>query len=130
RSRPLSGTIIFRKGTLDGRVGHGGSIWSFQVQVDPRGIGYLLSGEEASANFTLHIIVEDDSGRERVSAFHLINHAYPAELWRKGDVGPVLINGWVELPAGSFTLRALFRNTQSGAGGEVRQTLELPPSPA
>ena len=102
----------------------------FVIEADPRQIGYKKVGAEFAATFTLDVVVEDDQGRERVGSYHLINHAYPVGLWKAGDVAPVTIRGWVELPPGRFILKAIFRNTETGWEGEIDRSVTVEPAPA
>jgi VWFA-related protein len=109
----------------------GGALFDFTIEADPIQIGYKVSGDEVTANFTLHVLVRDEGGHERVGAYHLLNHSYPLSLWKKGNVEPVTIRGWVELPPGNYTLVAVFRNTETKWMGEIMQTVTVPaPQPA
>lgn len=98
---------------------------TFVLEVDPAAIGYRVDSENASADFTLRMIVEDTSGRQLVESFHVLNHSYTRQAWDASDRAPVTIRGWVELPRGGFYLRAYLRNTDAGRGGVVETALEV-----
>ena len=103
-----------------------GAFFDFAIEADPLQIGYKISGDEATSNFTLHVFVRDEGGHERVGAYHLLNHSYPLSLWKKGNVEPVTIRGWVQLPPGTYTIVAVFRNTETKWVGEIVQTVVVP----
>ena len=103
----------------------------FQIVADPRGIGYETVGKGVHASFTLHVQVLDAKGRIVADGFRFLNHAYPLDVWESGEVEPVVINGWAELPPGRYSLNALIRNPVNGRKGELVQVIDVPrPSPA
>ena len=62
------------------------------------------------ANFTFHLLVEDEQGRAVADSYHFVNHSYPWSVWQSEEAEPILIGGWVELPAGRYRLVAKFAN--------------------
>ena len=82
----------------------------FQVSADPRDLGYQRVEDSAVANFTFHLLVEDEQGRAVADSYHFVNHSYPWSVWQSEEAEPVLIGGWVELPAGRYRLVAKFAN--------------------
>lgn len=97
----------------------------FQIVADPRGIRYEPSGDDAVASFTLHVQLRDAAGRVVADGFRFLNHSYPLRVWKSQAIEPIRINGWVELPAGSYQLVARFRNPANGRHGELVQALEV-----
>lgn len=124
-TRPATGRILIRPLTQQPHPDAAGRPYQFAIQFDPEQIGYRVGETEAAASFTLFVSVADEKARERVSSFHLIDHAYPIDLWKAGDVAPVTIRGWVELPPGRFTVRARVRNTVTGWEGELVESVEV-----
>ena len=61
-----------------------------------------------------------------MGAYHLLNHAYGIDLWTAEDIEPVTVGGWVDLPPGEYTIRATFRNTQTGWSGELLTSVVEP----
>jgi len=111
--------------------GRAGQFQPFTIVVDPKGLGYTdAGGGEAVANLTLHFRVETVEGRPLADSYHFLMHAYPIDLWNAGDVEPVTINGWVELPPFDYRLVAVLRNARSGLGGEFATTLSVEAVPA
>jgi VWFA-related protein len=82
----------------------------FQVLADPRDLGYQRVEDSAVANFTFHLLVEDEQGRAVADSYHFVNHSYPWSVWQSEEAEPILIGGWVELPAGRYRLVAKFAN--------------------
>ena len=96
----------------------------FRVVADPRDLGYALQGDAMASNFTLQVTVEQGD-RRLASSYHFVEHAYPRELWDAGDVEPVTVDGWVEVPVGSYRLVASFRNARTGDGGRLSQEVSV-----
>ncbi|MDH3285708.1 MAG: hypothetical protein OEQ13_13335, partial [Acidobacteriota bacterium] len=128
--RPATGRIVIRPVTKEPQEDAVGVPHQFAIEFDPQQIGYREQETDVTANFTLFVSVGDDKGRERVGSFHLINHAYAIELWKAGDVAPLTVRGWVELPTGEFIVRARLRNTVSGWEGEIVKTVSVEDSQA
>ena len=82
----------------------------FQVSADPRDIGYQRVEDSAVTNFTFHLLVEDEQGQKVADSYHFVNHSYPWSVWQSEEAEPLLIDGWVELPAGRYRLVAKFAN--------------------
>jgi hypothetical protein len=98
----------------------------FQISAAPQDLGYEKISDSATSNFTLHVRVEDPDGRVLADSYHFVNHAYPWDLWVQGNVEPILINGWVELPPGDFELATSFKNLkQPELGGELRRPIKV-----
>lgn len=129
-TRALRGRILVGRSKRQGTPDSVGLAHDFVIEVDPTQLGYKKDAAEMAATFTLDVFIEDDQGRERVSSYHLIRHSYPMSLWKKGDVAPITIRGWVELPPGQFMLRALIRNTDTGWSGSLDRPLSVEPSPS
>ena len=125
QAQTLPGTITVAAPARRSKAAEGAR-YVFQLQVDPKDIGYRIQGDEAAANFTLHVVVEDAEGRPLADSYHFINHAYPKTTWEAGETGPVLIGGWVELPPGEFTLVATLRNTETDRRGRISRRLAVP----
>jgi len=126
----LSGRILVTRSDARSADHEVGIRHEFAIEVDPAQIGYSVNGAEASATFTLNVIVEDDNGNERVGTYNLINHAYPRKLWDDGDIEPLTIRGTVEMPPGTYTMRAVFRNMDSGWIGELDRTVTVDVEPS
>jgi VWFA-related protein len=97
----------------------------FQIEAEPAQIGYEMKGDSATANFVVETSVFDESGRMVTRAFNLINHAYDKEAWKSGEVDPLRIDGWVELPPGRYEIRSAIRNFQNEAEGTVTRQFRL-----
>ena len=69
--------------------------------------------------------VEMQDGRVAADSYHLVEHAYPWSLWIQGDVEPVAINGWVELPLGVFRLVATFNNPRKSINADLTRDLNV-----
>jgi VWFA-related protein len=108
----------------------------FQVSADPRDIGYQRVEDSAVANFTFHLIVEDEQGRALADSYHFVNHSYPWSVWQSEAAEPILIGGRVELPAGRYRIVAKFANPRwPDRGGTLQRPLTVgsraaPPAPA
>ena len=55
-----------------------------------------------------------------------MNHAYPRSVWEGNDIGPVVLDGWVELPPGDYVLRAYIRNSARKTEGRFEQAIRIP----
>jgi len=99
---------------------------AFQIAAEPRQIGYRLAEREAQANFTVHVTLQDPQGHALADAYHFLNHSYPRATWEKKDVGDVLLNGFFQVPPGSYALVAVFRNTETGWEGRLQRELTVP----
>lgn len=104
----------------------GYSFVPFQIVADPTGIRYETAGELAVANLTLHVQIQDAAGRVVADGFRFLAHSYPLDVWQSGKIEPVRINGWAELPAGTYQLIALLRNPANARQGQWVATLEIP----
>jgi VWFA-related protein len=100
--------------------------YEFRIEVDPRTIGYRVAGDEAQANFTLHVSVLDPQGTRLAESHHFIKHSYPRDLWEAEDTAPMTVKGWLEVPPGTYELGAYVHNTESGVGGSLLTGLEVP----
>lgn len=107
-----------------GLSGH--SFVPFQIVADPHGLDYKPAGEEAAASFTLHVQIQDAAGRIVTDGFRFVAHSYPLATWESGRVEPIRIQGWVELPRGTYRLIAKVHDPASGRQGEWVATLEMP----
>ncbi len=125
-SLPLKGEIVLGPPAAPGEGGRG-SRHSFDIEVDPKSLGYRETGNEVTADFTLHFIVQDLQGRVLADSYHFLNHAYPLDIWKKGAAAPVRIHGWVELDPGAYTLTAVFRNLDDEREGELQNAIEVLP---
>jgi hypothetical protein len=122
----LPGRIAFTKGRpLQGERAPG-IHQPFRLEVEPRAIGYETNEVEARADFTIHFKVEAQDGVPLADSYHFISHAYDRERWEAPDRPPMTLAGWVELPPGTYTLRAILRNVRSGQEGFVSQTVKVP----
>jgi VWFA-related protein len=101
-------------------------LYDFRIEVDPKTIGYRVTGDEAQANFTLHVTVLDPRGTRLAESHHFINHSYPRELWEAEQAAPMTVTGWLEVPPGAYEIRAYLHNTESGLGGPLLTGLEVP----
>ncbi len=110
----------------DGREGF---FFPIRMSVSPLELGYQVQGDAAHATLTLHFQVEWWNGRVLTDSYHFLNHAYPRELWESGNIEPVTINGWVELPPGKYRLVAALKNVTTGYGGEVFAEVDVPETP-
>lgn len=122
----LPGRIAFTKGRpLQGERAPG-IHQPFRLEVEPRAIGYQANEVEARADFTVHFKVEAQDGVPLADTYHFISHAYDRERWEAPDRPPMTLSGWVELPPGTYTLRATLRNVSTGHEGFVSQTVKVP----
>jgi len=104
----------------------GGQFVPFHILAEPRGIGYDLVEDQAVSTFTMHVTLSLADGRELRNSYHLINHAYPRQLWEAAEVAPVVFSGWVELPPGDYVLRTYIRNPARSTEGTVEQPIHVP----
>jgi VWFA-related protein len=105
--------------------GRNGQFLPFTMLAEPTGLGYEASGEEATANLTLHFRILGRDGRSLAESYHFINHTYPRDLWLAGQVEAIQIHGWIELPPGEYHLAATFHNPRTGHGGELSQDVVI-----
>jgi VWFA-related protein len=120
----LAGVIAFGKPTpISGE--RQGTFLPFQVVADPKRIGYQPVGDSAQTNFTLHVQVLTETGRRLADSYHFVNHAYPMELWRAENIEPLRMDGWVELPPGSFQISATLRNPATGWEGQLARSVRV-----
>ncbi len=101
----------------------------FEVQIDPRTLRYEEGSEEASGTFSLHVRVQNAAGRTLADSYHVITHAYPLDVWKSGEMAPVIVPGTVELTPGSFRLSAYVRSVREGLEGEFFRMLQVPADP-
>jgi VWFA-related protein len=101
----------------------------FALAVEPRNIGYEPTEPPGAmaAQLTLHVRLTTEQGRVLADSYHFLNHGYPQAIWDKGDVAPVTLTGWVEVPPGKFRLVALFTNPKNGRRGELSGEIEIRP---
>jgi VWFA-related protein len=98
----------------------------FQVSADPRDLGYQRIEDSAVANFTFHLLIEDQQGRKLADSYHFVNHSYPWSVWQSEETEPILISGWVELPAGRYRMVAKFANPRyPDRGGTLTRPLTV-----
>ena len=98
----------------------------FQISADPRDIGYQRVEDSAVANFTFHMMVEDEKSRALADSYHFVSHGYPWNVWQSQEAEPILIDGWVELPAGRYRLVAKFSNPRwPDRGGRLSRPLTV-----
>jgi VWFA-related protein len=122
----LPGRIAFTKGRpLQGERAPG-IHQPFRLEVEPRAIGYETNEVEARADFTVHFKIEAEDGVSLADTYHFISHAYERERWEAPDRPPMTLAGWVELPPGTYTLRATLRNVRTGQEGFVSQAVKVP----
>ncbi len=122
----LPGRIAFGKGRpLQGERAPG-IHQPFRLEVEPRAIGYETNETEARADFTIHFEVEAQDGVPLADTYHFIRHSYERDRWDAPDRPPMTLAGWVELPPGSYTLRATLRNVRTGQEGFVSQAVKVP----
>jgi VWFA-related protein len=126
--RALNGGIRLGKGVPLEDDGREGLFMPFKIVVDPETLGYqeFPDAGAAEATLTVHFRVETEEGRPLADSYHFLSHAYPLELWEKGDVEPIIINGWVELPPYDYRLVAVVRNARTGVGGELTTAVSVP----
>jgi hypothetical protein len=104
----------------------------FALAVEPKNIGYESTEPPGavSAQLTVHIRLSTEKGRVLADSYHFLNHGYSQEIWDKGDVAPVTLTGWVEVPPGKYRLAALFTNPKNGRRGELSGDIEIRPQGA
>ncbi len=56
-----------------------------------------------------------------------MNHSYPIDVWQAGEMEPVRIHGWMELPPGEYRLAAYLRNPRTGDQGELARDVVIFP---
>jgi hypothetical protein len=102
----------------------------FQVSADPRDIGYQRVEDSAVANFTFHVILEDEQSRVLADSYHFVTHSYPWSTWQSEETEPILIGGWVEVPAGRYHLTAKFSNPRwPDRGGRLSRPITIGSKP-
>lgn len=106
--------------------GGAGRFVPYAIVVDPALLAYEQAGAEMASSFTLHLAVQDESGRTVADVFRFLTHAYPADVWARGDAEPVSLTGWVEMPPGSFRLVARVRPAKSEREIEIQRSLTVP----
>jgi VWFA-related protein len=97
----------------------------FQIEAQPEDLGYKVKGDSATANFVVETAVFDESGRTITRTFNLINHSYDKAAWNAGEVEPLRIDGWVELPPGRYEIRSAIRNYENDTEGAVSRPFRL-----
>jgi VWFA-related protein len=124
---PSEGTIDVRLNMAPPTSGPGDGTYRvpFQIEAEPEDLGYKVKGDDATANFVVETSVLDESGRTITRTFNLINHSYDREAWNAGEVEPLRIDGWVELPPGRYEIRSAIRNYEEETEGTVSQRIRL-----
>ncbi len=70
--------------------------------------------------------LEGSNGRSVVESYHLLQHAYPADVWLAEAYEPIQFPGWIEAPPGTYRLALYVRNTLTGVTLEAAQPLTVP----
>jgi VWFA-related protein len=122
--RPMKGRFVLGRVTATPEDHPPAVRQPLRIEVDPRQIGYEVHEGEAQANFTVHVMIFSAAG-QLADEFHFVNHAYDAELWKRGDVAPVTLTGWIDAPPGEYLLRAWIRNTGSGGEGTIEGPITI-----
>lgn len=97
----------------------------FQIEAEPADFGYEMKGDQATANFVIETSILDDSGRTVTRSFNLINHSYDKAAWKSGEIEPLRINGWVDLPPGRYEIRSEIRSYENDSEGTASQSFRL-----
>jgi len=100
---------------------------SFALDVDPQELGYKVTKKEAITNFTLETAVYRENGPILTRTYHFVSHSYDKSNWKKDEIEPLQIRGWVEVPPGRYELRLVIRNPRADRQGEFSEILEVPP---
>ena len=98
----------------------------FTIEVDPRSLGYRVKGGEARTDFTLATTLRLEDGRTLASTYHFVRHAYDKKQWKKKDIEPLAITGWVEVPPGSYEVAVEITNPRSQRLGRISRPLVVP----
>lgn len=101
----------------------------FRLSAPPSELDYREQGGQRIADLTLHVLVETEDGGHLTSAYHFFRHALPREMWEAGGPDLLVVPGWLEAPAGSYRLAALFRNARSGAESRLVRRVAIDPEP-
>jgi VWFA-related protein len=126
RAATLAGEISLGTPVSLEEEGKQGLFYPFRMSVSPLALGYVVEKDVAGATLTLHFQVEWWNGRVLTDSYHFLNHGYPRDLWESGQIEPITINGWVELPPGKYRLVATLKNVKIGFGGELVADVEVP----
>jgi VWFA-related protein len=126
RAAALAGEISMGAPVSLEEEGKKGFFYPFRMSVSPLELGYVVEDQVAGATLTLHFQVEWWNGRVLTDSYHFLNHGYPRDLWEAGEIEPITINGWVELPPGKYRLVASLKNVRIGFGGELVADVEVP----
>jgi VWFA-related protein len=97
----------------------------FQIQADPKEIGYEVKRGTAKADFFVETSVLQADGRVVVRAYNFLNHEYDKKTWKSGTVGPLAIDAWVELPTGDYELKVTITNYKADRHGDATRSFKL-----
>ena len=120
------GRIVFGEARDLDEEDRAGSFVPFHILAEPKGIGYELVENQAESTFSLHLQLLLADGQPLQDSYHLVNHAYPRSVWEDNEMGPVVLDGWVELPPGEYVLRAYIRNSEGKTEGRFEQAIRVP----
>jgi hypothetical protein len=97
-----------------------------QIEIDPRSIGYEQTATDAmGAAFSIYVEIQTTDGRQLTDSYNFLQHAYPIEIWQRDGMEPVLVNGWVDVPSGSFRIVAHVRNPLTEGRGTFSRDLSI-----
>ena len=97
-----------------------------QIEIDPRTIGYEQSATDAmGAAFSIYVELQTTDGRQLTDSYNFLQHAYPIDIWQRDGMEPVLVNGWVDVPSGSFRILAHVRNPLTEGRGTFSRDLSI-----
>ena len=97
-----------------------------QIEIDPRTIGYEQTATDAmGAAFSIYVEIQTTDGRRLTDSYNFLQHAYPIDVWQSDGMEPVLVNGWVDVPGGSFRILAHVRNPLTEARGTFSRDLAI-----
>jgi VWFA-related protein len=97
----------------------------FQIQLDPKEIGYEVKKGVAKADFFLETSVLQADGRVVVRVYNFLNHEYDKKTWKSGKVEPFAIDAWVELPTGDYEVKVAVTNYEADRHGDATRRFKL-----
>lgn len=88
---------------------------------EPKDLGYEEKGDQAVAQFTVHIRLRTNEGDLLADSYRVLHHSYPIELWRKGEVEPPALMAFADLPEGDYVAEAVVSVPRLGRQGTLRR---------
>jgi VWFA-related protein len=75
--------------------------------LEPKDLGYEENGGRAVTRFTLNVRVRTPDGVVLADNYRVLSHAYPLEVFQRGEMDPVALLAFADLPDGDYVAEAV-----------------------